>query len=82
MNFSWKKELCQFLNIPIFHHRAKNQKRLMIHSCENCRTDGWTDNGDFIGQILLQQQNSIAARIKETLMNVPIMRHSQIYVTF
>ena len=36
-------------------------------------TDGWTDNGDFIGQILLQQQNSIAARIKETLMDAPII---------
>ena len=25
--FSWKKGLCQFLDIPIIYHRAKNQKR-------------------------------------------------------
>ena len=25
--FSWKKELCQFLNTPIIYHRAKNQKK-------------------------------------------------------
>ena len=27
-----KKELCQFLNIPITYHRAKNQKKLTTHS--------------------------------------------------
>ena len=27
--FPWKKGLCQFLNIPIIYHRAKNQKKLM-----------------------------------------------------
>ena len=26
--FSWKKELCQFLDIPIIYHCAKNQKKL------------------------------------------------------
>ena len=30
--FSWEKELCQFLNIPIMYHRAKNKKKLMGHS--------------------------------------------------
>ena len=25
--FSWKKGLCQFLDIPIIYHRAKNQKK-------------------------------------------------------
>ena len=25
--FSWKKWLCQFLNIPIIYHRAKNSQR-------------------------------------------------------
>ena len=29
---SWEKGLCQFLNIPIIHHHAKNQKKLMCHS--------------------------------------------------
>ena len=41
--FSWKKGLCQFLNIPIIYHQAKNQKKLMIHSWKKCRTDGRTD---------------------------------------
>ena len=27
--FSWKKELCQFLDIPITSHCAKNQKKLL-----------------------------------------------------
>ena len=27
--FSWKKELCQFLDIPIIYHRVKNQKKLL-----------------------------------------------------
>ena len=27
--FSWKKGLCQFLDIPIIYHRAKNQKKLI-----------------------------------------------------
>ena len=52
-----KKELRQFLNIPIIYHRAKNQKKLMIHSWDKYRTDrptgrqtDWqTHNGDFIG---------------------------------
>ena len=54
--FSWKKELCQFLNILIIYHRSKNQKKIMSHSWEKCRTDGGidtdgqTDNGDFIGR--------------------------------
>ena len=51
--FSWKKELRQFLNVPIIYNRPKNQKKLMSHSGEKCRTDvqkgGQTDNGDFIG---------------------------------
>ena len=39
--FSMKKELCQFLNIPIIYHRAKNQKKIMSHSDRrrNRRTD-------------------------------------------
>ena len=32
---SWKKGLCQFLNIPIIYHHAKNQKK--------------KKSGDFIG---------------------------------
>ena len=30
MNFP-KKELCQFLNIPIIYHGAKNLKKLTTH---------------------------------------------------
>ena len=41
--FSWKKGPCQFLNIPIIFHRAKNQKKIMTHYFEKCRTDGQTD---------------------------------------
>ena len=37
--FSWKKGLCQFFNIRIIYHCAKNQKNLMSHSWENCWRD-------------------------------------------
>ena len=30
--FSWKKRLCQFLNIPIIYHHSKNEKKIMTHS--------------------------------------------------
>ena len=49
--FSWEKGLCQFLDIPIIYHRAKNQKKLLSHFWEkrpNGRPDRQT-NGDFIG---------------------------------
>ena len=50
-NFPGKKELSQFLDIPIKYHRAKNQKKLMSHFWKkhqtgrwmDRRTDGWTD---------------------------------------
>ena len=29
---SWKKELCQFLNIAITYHGVKNLKKLATHS--------------------------------------------------
>ena len=54
---SKKREFfCQFLNIPIIYHRAKNQKKLMNHYWEKHQTDGPTDrqtdgqadSGDFI----------------------------------
>ena len=54
---SKKREFfCQFLNIPIIYHSAKNQKKLMNHYWENHWTDGPTDrptdgqadSGDFI----------------------------------
>ena len=41
--FSWKKRLCQFLNILIIYHHTKNQKKIMCHSWGKCRTDGRTD---------------------------------------
>ena len=48
--FSWKKVLCQFLNIPIVYYHTKNQKKLITDSWEKCRqTDRWTENSDFIG---------------------------------
>ena len=37
--FSWKKGFCQFLNILIIYHCAKNQKKLISNSREKCRTD-------------------------------------------
>ena len=48
-DFFWKKGLCQFLNIPIIYHRAKNHKKLMSHLREKCRTDRQTGNSNFIG---------------------------------
>ena len=42
-DFFWKKKLKQFLHIPIIYHHAKNQKKLMSHPLEKCRTDGRTD---------------------------------------
>ena len=42
MDFAGKKGLCQYFNIPIIYHRAKNQKKLMTQSWEKCRTDGRT----------------------------------------
>ena len=44
--FSWKKWLCQFFNIGIIYHCAKNQLCLMSHSWENCWT-GTTKAGFF-----------------------------------
>ena len=37
--YYWKKGLVQFFNTPIIYYRAKNQKKLMTHSSEKCRTD-------------------------------------------
>ena len=52
-NFSRKKRLCQFLNIPFTYHHTKNQKHLMSHSWEKSwndrQTDRQTENSDFIG---------------------------------
>ena len=31
--FSWKKGLCQFLNVPIIYHLAKNQKKINEKEC-------------------------------------------------
>ena len=39
MIFPGKKGLCQFFNIWITYHCAKNQKNLMSHSWENCWRD-------------------------------------------
>ena len=34
---------CQFLNIPIIYNHAKNQKKMISHSWENCPTARQTD---------------------------------------
>ena len=57
--FSWKKGLCRFLDIPTIYHHAKNEKKLMCHFEKNARltdkqttdrqTDRQTDKCDFIG---------------------------------
>ena len=52
-----EKRLCQFLNIPIIYHYAKNEKKLICHSWVKCETDRWMyrqmegqiDNRDFVG---------------------------------
>ena len=41
--FSWKKELCQFLDIPIIYHCVKNQKKLFSNFWGKHQTDGQTD---------------------------------------
>ena len=41
--FSWKKELCQFLNILIIYHHAKSEKQLMSHFQEKSQIKGRTD---------------------------------------
>ena len=52
--FSWKTRLCQFLNIPIIYHHAKNQKKTnepFLRKMPNWQMDGLTDNSDFIGPL-------------------------------
>ena len=46
---SLEKMLCQFLNIPIIYHHAKNQKKLMSLRKMLHLMDGQTDSSDFIG---------------------------------
>ena len=41
--FSWKRELCQFLDFPIIYHRAKNQKKLLSNFWGKHQTDEQTD---------------------------------------
>ena len=54
--FSWKKGLCQFLNIPIIYHGAKILKILQLISDKNAELlmDRQTENSDFIGPSLGQ----------------------------
>ena len=67
--FSWKKGLYQFLNIPIIYHRAKSQKKLISHSWEKCRTDGRTDRqaSDFMGPSVGRGSNK-----KKSGNNLPV----------
>ena len=49
--FSWKKELRQFLNIPIIYYDAKNLKKVTTRSDKNAELlmDRQTENSGFIG---------------------------------
>ena len=38
-----KKGICQFLDIPIIYHRAKNQKKILNDFWDKRRNDEWTD---------------------------------------
>ena len=70
--FSWKKGLCRFLDIPTIYHHAKNEKKLMCHFEKNARltdkqttdrqTDRQTDKCDFIGP-------SAGQELKKSLMD-------------
>ena len=70
--FSWKKGLCRFLDIPTIYHHAKNEKKLMCHFEKNARltdkqttdrqTDRQTDKCDFIG-------SSAGQGLKKSLMD-------------
>ena len=56
--FSWKKGLCQFLDIPIIYYRAKIRKNYRTISEKNTElTDGQTNNGDFIGPLVGRGSN-------------------------
>ena len=52
--FYWEKGSCQFLNLPIFYHHAKNQKKINEQflrknpKLTDEQTDRQTCNGDFI----------------------------------
>ena len=41
--FSWKKQLYQFLDIPIIYHCTKNQQKLLSNFRGKHQTDGQTD---------------------------------------
>ena len=54
--FSWKKGLCQFLNIKIIYHCTKNQRKVNVPSLRKMmngqmdgQTEGEKDNHDFAG---------------------------------
>ena len=50
--FSWKKGLCQFLNILIIYHGAKNLRKVTTHSDKNAELlmHKQTENSGFIEQ--------------------------------
>ena len=70
--------LYECLKIPIIHHHAKIQKKLMTHSWEEsqteARTDRRTDNGDFIGPSVgrrskIKQNNCVNYLISNNVSN-------------
>ena len=70
--FSWKKGLCQFLDIPIVYHRAKNKKNYSAFSEKNAKLmdgqkDRQIDNGDFIGPSIGRGSNSVLNISKEPM---------------
>ena len=60
------KKDCQFLNIPIIYHRAKNQKKLLNHFWEKGQT-GWQTNRQINGYFI---QPSIRGGSKKWQINL------------
>ena len=75
--FSWKKGICQVLNIPTIYNRAKNQKKLMTYYWEKCwtdkRTNRWTerrsDNSDFVRSFIGWGSKKKEAKIQMKMLN-------------
>ena len=63
--FSWKRWLCQFLDIPIMYHHAKKSEKTNEKNAElkDGQTDRWTDrqtgNGDFTGPSVGKGSNKL-----------------------
>ena len=67
--FSWKKGLCQFLNIPVIYHGAKNLRKVTTHSDKNAELlmPKQTENSGFIGPSIEQGSKNSNLEQSETL---------------